>query len=462
MNNQILVVVGSDGRIEYTHQDGVFRRSNKQNELVALLLFPNASTVMVNFLRPDGVKPKSQYLSYMGQQEYEGTMYYAYGYTLTDYQLYATGPLVCSLDIVSGTVSATSGDFTIDVEASEGQNDDETPTDTNQFDEAIQSLMQTDRVLIDRTKNVPNLVASIQKVAANAIRSINNSGVPSEPIVLSGGVDAPIPVNTASKIPIPETAWQAEYSGTDIANYTYTIMADEHGQMRDDAEPSDLWVSADTADGEDLLGYFSRYTVDTSGNITIKVNQPIAMNVRVWNGKSIVDTTARDLISAEETRAEAEEQKLQDQINELVSGNVDAVARAAVVAERERAEQAEQALQSNINAEANRAETAEGELQENINSEVNRATAAEESLRTAITDLETTVSGLVSVVSFTAASWSNTASSLYYLGAVNKSVTVPNGKRIVQVLDSNNMPRGTWRNNVIYANEAFAGVAIII
>lgn len=426
MNNQILVVVGSDGRIEYTHQDGVFRRSNKQNELVALLLFPNASTVMVNFLRPDGVKPKSQYLSYMGQQEYEGTMYYAYGYTLTDYQLYATGPLVCSLDIVSGTVSATSGDFTIDVEASEGQNDDETPTDTNQFDEAIQSLMQTDRVLIDRTKNVPNLVASIQKVAANAIRSINNSGVPSEPIVLSGGADAPIPVNTASKIPIPETAWQAEYSGTDIANYTYTIMADEHGQMRDDAESSDLWVSADTADGTDLLGYFPRYTVDTSGNIAIKVNQPIAMNVRVWNGKSISDTETRDLIAAETERAETEEQKLQAQITELNNTGVDLVARADIA-----------------------------ELKENLAAEVGRAERAEQGLQDKI-------DGLLSIISFAAEEWSNTASSLYYLGAVNKSVAVPEGKRIIQILDNNNMPRGTWRNNVIYANEAFAGVAIII
>lgn len=292
--------------------------------------------------------------------------------------------------------------------------------------DVYESIIRYLALLDDRTKNVPNLVASIQKVAANAIRSINNSGVPSEPIVLSGGADAPIPVNTASKIPIPETAWQAEYSGTDIANYTYTIMADEHGQMRDDAEPSDLWVSADTADGTNLLGYFPRYTVNTAGDITIKVNQPIAMNVRVWNGKSIVDTTARDLISAEETRAEAEEQKLQDQINELNNTGVDLVARADIA-----------------------------ELKENLAAEVGRAERAEQGLQDKINDL-------LSIISFTADEWTDTASDLYYLGAVNKAVTVPEGKRIVQVLDSNNTPRGTWRNNVIYANEAFAGVAIII
>ena len=331
MNNQITVVVGSDGRILQIEQDGVFRRSNKQNELVALLLYPTAKTVKVNFLRPDGVKPKSQYMSYIGQQEYEGVLYFAYNYILSDFQLYATGPLVVSLDIIDGNVTATTGDFTIDVEASEGQYDDETPTDTNQYDEAIQSLMQTDRVLIDRTKNVPNLVADINKVASNAFTFTNNSGVVSVPIVLFGeGESAPIPVNTASKIAIPETAWQAQYVGTDVANYTYTLAAGMHGQMRDDADPSDLWVSADTADGTDLLGYFPRYTVDTSGNITIKVNQPIAMNVRIWNGKSIADTTARDLIAQETERAETEEQKLQAQITELNNTGVDLVARADI------------------------------------------------------------------------------------------------------------------------------------
>lgn len=331
-----------------------------------------------------------------------------------------------------------------------------------------------------RTENVPNLVATIQKVAGNAFTYTDNSGVESAPIVLSDGADAPIPVNTASKIAIPETAWQAEYSGTDITGYAYTITAAMHGQMRDGATASDLWLSADTADGTNLLGYFPRYTVDTGGNITIKLNQPVAMNVRVWNGKSIVDTTARELISEETERAETEEAKLQTQIDELVNTGVDNVARADIAAETSRAKAVEQALAQSISAETTRAETAEANLQaainaektraegaeaalqSNITAEANRATAAEQGLQTAVEDLETQISDLTSAVSFPATSWSTTSNTLYYLGAVNKSITVPTGKRIVQVLDGNNMPRGTWRGNVIYANQAFAGVAIII
>lgn len=101
-------------------------------------------------------------------------------------------------------------------------------------------------------------------------------------------------------------------------------------------------------------------------------------------------------------------------------------------------------LQTNINAVDTRAMTAETELQENINTVANELNA------------------LVQTVSFAATSWTTTPAAQYYLGAVSKTVTGFTGKRIIQVVDSNNSPRGTWQGNTIYANEAFAGVAIMI
>lgn len=356
MENKILVVVGLDGRIEYTYQDGVFRRSNKQNELVALLLFPNASTVKVNFLRSDGVKPKSQYMTYAGEQEYEGVMYNAYSYALTDYQLYATGPLVVSLDIVSGNITATSGDFTIDVEASESQNDDVAPSDTNQFDNAINSLMSTDRTLLDRTKNVPNLVAKIQKVAFNAFTYTNNSGVVSAPIVLTGGEEAPMPVTPASTITISKDAngWQPIYESdqTTITGYKYEMDAALHGQMRDDAKAKDLWVSFSAQDSTVFDGKYADYSVDAEGNITVTVSEPVDLTIRVWNGKGLVDNVAREQIAAETSRAETEEASLQEQITELQNSGVDTEARASIVAETQRAEAAESSLSDRITANA--------------------------------------------------------------------------------------------------------------
>lgn len=421
----MVIFLNADGSCQKVTPEHVYQGSNNVNDITVIAPYAPQTAMQIGFILPNGLywetPDGSRYAPMEFMEQNISNNVTVWHYNLAGSITERMGELYVAINAVTAKGNTTSYMCKVFIEESVLPNLPSAP------EPSVYELLQLYLArLDDRTKNVPNLVASIQKVAANAIRSINNSGVPSEPIVLSGGADAPIPVNTASKIPIPETAWQAEYSGTDIANYTYTIMADEHGQMRDDAESSDLWVSADTADGTDLLGYFPRYTVDTSGNIAIKVNQPIAMNVRVWNGKSISDTETRDLIAAETERAETEEQKLQAQITELNNTGVDLVARADIA-----------------------------ELKENLAAEVGRAERAEQGLQDKI-------DGLLSIISFAAEEWSNTASSLYYLGAVNKSVAVPEGKRIIQILDNNNMPRGTWRNNVIYANEAFAGVAIII
>lgn len=287
MENQVTVVVAADGRIIHKEQNGVFRRSNGQNKLVALLDFSSEYVVKANFLRPDGVKPKSQYMTYTEKQDYEGKSYSAYEYVMKEFQLDATGQLVVSLNIQNGATIATSGDFIIDVEASESSYDDVAPTDPNQFDETVQSLMQTDAKLLDRTANVPNLVASIQKVAANAITYTDNSGVESAPIVIEGGETAPMPLGAASVVKIPSTAWQPAEGGQTVTGYKYIVTAGLHGQMRDGATANDLWVSFDEADSAAFRGAYEDYTVDTAGNITISVTQPIAMTVRVWNGKGL-------------------------------------------------------------------------------------------------------------------------------------------------------------------------------
>lgn len=289
MENQVTVVVAADGRILHKEQNGVFRRSNKYNKLVALLDFPSSNVVKVNFLRSDGVKPKSQYMTYTGKQEYEGVAYSAYEYTLSDFQLNVTGLLVVSLNIQDGNTLATSGDFTIDVEASEASNDDVAPTDPNQYDQALGSLMQTDAKLLDRTVNVPNLVWKIQKVAPNAITYTNNSKVESAPIVIEGGESVPIPVNAAGVVKIPKAAWEPVYAtnGTTVTGYRYTVTSGLHGQMRDGATANDLWVSFDEAQTSVFRGAYEDYTVDASGDITISVSAPVDMTVRVWNGKGL-------------------------------------------------------------------------------------------------------------------------------------------------------------------------------
>ena len=124
-------------------------------------------------------------------------------------------------------------------------------------------------------------------MAPNAITYTDNSGVESAPIVIEGGETAPLPLGAASVVKIPSTAWQPAESGQTVTGYKYIVTAGLHGQMRDGATANDLWVSFDEANSAAFRGAYEDYTVDTAGNITISVTQPIAMTVRVWNGKGL-------------------------------------------------------------------------------------------------------------------------------------------------------------------------------
>lgn len=233
-----------------------------------------------------------------------------------------------------------------------------------------------------RTVNVPNLVARIDKVAPNAFTYTNNSGLTSAPIVLDSGEAAPMPLGAASVVRVPSTGWTQ--SGE---SYTVVIGAGLHGQMRDGAVADDLWVSFSREDGEDFAGVYQGFTVNASGDITITVNTPVTMTVRVWNGKGLVDVTAREQIAAEIERAETAENDLQAQIDHIVDTGVDKLAREQIAAETARAEAAEQTLQDNINA-------ATVTLQGQIAVETVRATTAENALSNRIAENTSDIQGL--------------------------------------------------------------------
>lgn len=304
------------------------------------------------------------------------------------------------------------------------------------YDLILRYLAQLD----DRTQNVPNLVASIQKVedVDNAFTYTDNSGVTSAPIVLGAGGETPTLSNNASAITVPETAWVPQYEGVNITGYTYVITAALHGQMRDGATAADLWVSFD--EGAENLGAYSRYTADASGNITVYVNEPVAMTVRVWNGKGGYDGVAREEI-----------QNLQSQVDEIEQSGVDKTAREAIAAETARAEAAEEALHNEIVAETTRAQEAENNLQVAITQRIGTEYFVNSPIGKPV--------------------WEKTPAAQAYLGSYCITIEVPQNMHIIQVFQAaryfpdgyhNYSPRGTWVENVIYANEPFDGVAIIV
>ena len=186
-----------------------------------------------------------------------------------------------------------------------------------------------------RTANVPNLVADINQTASNAFTYTDNKGIVSAPIVFGDKEYDPTYVGAASVINVPVDAWQQPVSG---GAYSVVITAAQHGQLHDGVVASDLWVSFASADGTGFDGVYQGYTVDAAGNITITATTPVALTVRVWNGKGLTDEISREQIK-----------QLQEDVAELQNSGVDTKARADIAAEVQRATAAEASLQSAIN-----------------------------------------------------------------------------------------------------------------
>lgn len=451
----MIIFAKADGTVIDVITTPVYQGSNLSGSIYFVAPLPPLNAVTVTFKLPNGINTQNyrmtsvnelvgvtdkfgkEYSVWEWQDKNAEVTQYA-GVCLAQFSIYLpNGQLLTtsrtSFEVEAGVLAELSPEPAPDV-----------------YDLILRYLAQLDA----RTQNVPNLVASIQKVegADNAFTYTDNSGVTSAPIVLGAGGETPTLSNNASAITVPETAWVPQYEGVNITSYTYVITAGLHGQMRDGATAADLWVSFD--EGAENLGAYSRYTADASGNITVYVNEPVAMTVRVWNGKGGYDGVAREEI-----------QNLQSQVDEIEQSGVDKNAREAIAAETARAEAAEEELHNEVVAETTRAEQAEEGLHNEIVAETARAIQAEVSLSNLIT--RATFRG-------NAVFWRATPAEFSYLGSLYTLVDLPENKHIIQVCRTTSTtnddgtvttiysPRGAWRGNVIYANEPFNGVAIIV
>ena len=379
----MVIFLNLDGSCENVTPQKVYQGSNNVTEITLVAPFPSTTAMQIGFVLPDGLYWESSEharyapMEFVPQETVSGINVWKFilSFSVTAQQ----GDLYIAVNATTADGNTTSYMVKQIIEESVLPNEPN-PPDLSVYDYLSLYLARLD----GRTENVANLVKSVQKVAPNAITYTTNSGVESAPIVIEGGDTAPIPVNAASTVKIPLDAWQPVYSGQAVTGYSALITAAMHGQMRDGATANDLWVSFDETDNGVISGVYQGYTVSETGDITINVNQPVAMTVRVWNGKGLVDnmaremieketeraeqaeTTLQDNIDAETERAEAEEAHLQEQIDELHNTGVDLTARRMVQEETERAQAAESNLQTLIDDETKRATDVENELASDI------------------------------------------------------------------------------------------------
>lgn len=160
-------------------------------------------------------------------------------------------------------------------------------------------------VLQGRTAVIPSLVAGVEKTAPNAFRTVSLGGAKGAEIVLENDLGKPLaPIGAASTVYLDGTVfnpdsqigtWVPVYDGATVTGYTAVIPAAMHAQMRDGATARDLWVGFDEQENNGFTGVYQGYTVNALGDITVSVKQPVAMNVRVWNGKGLSFTNIQSI-----------------------------------------------------------------------------------------------------------------------------------------------------------------------
>ncbi len=294
----MVIFLNLDGSCENVSPQRVFQGSNNVTDVTVVAPYANSTAMQIGFILPNGLYWQNEtdgarYMPMEFIKQDVTTKANVWRYTLQGSVTEQVGELYIAINALTNDGNTTSYMIRQDIEESVLPNLPSAP------EPSVYELLQLYISRLDsRTANVPNLVASIQKVkgASNAFTYTDNSGVESAPIVIGGGEDVPVSQSTASTVSIPASAWQPVYAadGTTVTGYTYTITASMHGQMRDGATADDLWTSFDEVSGTDYTGVYAEYKVNTVGDITISVSQPVAMTVRVWNGKGLRGETGNN------------------------------------------------------------------------------------------------------------------------------------------------------------------------
>lgn len=356
----MVIFLNMDGSCQKVTPEHIYQGSNNVNDITVIAPYAKSTTLFIGFILPNGLYwQSSDGFRYMPMDYVPQSIdkkVGAWHYKLRDSVTELQGDLYIAINAVTAQGNTTSYLCKAIIEKSVLPSLPPTP-EPGVYELILQYLGRVQVSLVSNIEKVPG--------TNNEIRYTDNYGVISAPIVIGGGEYVPQPENIASKVLLPASAWTAQNG-----SYTATVMAAQHGQMRDGATANDLWVSFDEAEEAAFKGTYEDYTINEAGDITITVTTPIALTVRVWNGKGLVDTVAREQIAAETSRAEAAEtqlqknidseteraetaeQNLQEQINHIEESGYDKTARDMIVAETERAETAESVLSDRITANA--------------------------------------------------------------------------------------------------------------
>lgn len=427
----MVIFLNLDGTAEKVSPERVFQGSNNVTSVNVIAPFPNTTALTIGFIYPSGLATSYKPMLYL-QQDANPTLS-VWTYSLPASVTTQMGDLYASVNAITAQGNTTSYLCKIVIEESVLPAPPPEP-EPNVYDLILLYLQRLDL----RTKEVNNAIKEVRQTAPNAFDTVTLGGTVSAPIVISAeGETPPSPIMATGVVRISEGAWEPWPSIEAQQGYSTTITAAQHGQMKNGAAAEDLWVSFDELEDLILSGAYKRNTKNAAGDITIYVNQPVALTLRVWNGKGLQGADGANGFPGPPGR---QGNSVFQCSADLSVGESTEVPRSAVTVPGLLSVSEGSILFSVTNG---------------VYGEVEKVTIPSYTVR-GMYDANGKTE--IAAVSFPATAW-NSANAPG--GALSKSLELPPGKRIICVLDTSNTPRGTWSNNEIFANSAFAGTAIL-
>lgn len=306
----MVIFINDKGNAEIITPDQVYQGSNNVTDITVIAPFAANTFIEIGFILPDELYWTSdnpadggaRYVPMAFVEQNATTKANVWKYTLPHSVTDMPGKVQIAINAV--TRINTSGNTMVEKSNCTSYlceftvQESVLPTLPSAPDPSVYELLTQYLAYLDgRTAVMPNLVAGIEKTAPNAFRAVTLGGAKGAEIVLENDVGEPLaPIGAASTVYLDNSVfnsatqvgtWIPVRNGSTITGYKTVIPAAMHAQMRGGAKPSELWLGFDTVDGTLLTGIYQGYTVDNNGDITITVQQPVAMNVRVWNGKGL-------------------------------------------------------------------------------------------------------------------------------------------------------------------------------
>ncbi|MDR3317927.1 MAG: hypothetical protein LBS99_00630, partial [Clostridiales bacterium] len=297
----MVIFLNLDGSAEKVSPQRLFQGSNNVTNVDVIAPFSSLTALNIGFIRPDGTVRGYFPMEYVTQSVNPKAAVWTF--KLPFAVLNEMGELSIAINAVTVKGNTTSYLCVVTVEESVLPYPQPEPPDPDAYDYITLYLQRLEA----RTAEIPALVKDVYATGTNEFKYKTQSGIESAPVYLPGVGGGTVAYRKMAAYKgdilagttVAGGSWSEVFGsqGT-LIYYSVVIPAYVHGQMEYGADngespvlPDELSIDFDLLrgdmNGNYLEGFAPEWAKDADGDITVRCNAPLALAIRVWNGRGI-------------------------------------------------------------------------------------------------------------------------------------------------------------------------------